>query len=78
MGMQGGETAAAQYPLACLEDIPISRLPALVKAHDKLGAALNAASPHLPPHPIADDREFGIVADKVRDLGVRLGGFWKT
>ena len=43
MGMQGGETTAAQYPLACLEDIPISRLPALVKAHDKLGAALNGA-----------------------------------
>ncbi len=49
MQMQGSEQAADSYAHACLDEMPATRIPALVAAHDKLAAALNAASPGVPP-----------------------------
>ena len=49
MNMQGGEVATNAYARACMENLPERWLPDLVAAHDALGAALNAASPDVPP-----------------------------
>ncbi len=49
MGMQRPEAEADRYARACLEEMPARRIPALVAAHDKLGAALNSTAPEAPP-----------------------------
>ncbi len=49
MQMQGGEDATNAYARACMENLPERRIPALAAAHDTLAAALNAASPDMPP-----------------------------
>ena len=46
--MEKQETGAALHALAVIEALP-QRLGPLVAAHDALGAALNAASPGVPP-----------------------------
>ena len=48
MQMQGDEDATNAHARACMEYLP-RRLPALAAAHDVLAAALNAASPEVPP-----------------------------
>ena len=49
MQMQDDEDATNAYARACMEYLPQRRLPALVAAHDALAAALNVASPEVPP-----------------------------
>ncbi len=49
MEMQGGEDATNAYARACMEYLPQRHIPAVVAAHDALAAALNAASPEVPP-----------------------------
>lgn len=49
MQMQGGEDATNAYARACMENLPERRILALAAAHDTLAAALNAASPDMPP-----------------------------
>ena len=44
-----GDAAADQYARACVEETWRRRMPPLVAVHDKLAAALNAASPDAPP-----------------------------
>ncbi len=46
---EGGEAAGDRYARDCLEETWRSRMPTLVAVHDKLAAALNAASPDAPP-----------------------------
>ena len=46
---EGGDAAGDQYARACVEETWSRRVPALVAVHDKLAAALNAASPDAPP-----------------------------
>lgn len=47
--MERDEGEADMYAHACMGEMPVRRLPALVAAHDNLAAALNAASPDFPP-----------------------------
>jgi hypothetical protein len=42
-------SSAESHAYAALDDMLITRIPALVEAHDTLAAALNAASPDTPP-----------------------------
>ncbi len=46
---EGGEAAGDRYARACVEETWSRRVPALVAVHDKLAAALNAASPDALP-----------------------------
>jgi hypothetical protein len=46
---KGGEAAGDYYARACVEETWHRRMPLLVAVHDKLAAALNAASPDAPP-----------------------------
>jgi hypothetical protein len=41
-------SSAESHAYAALDDMLITRIPALVEAHDALAAALNAASPDTP------------------------------
>ena len=49
MQMCGSEADADRYARAVMDELLGKRLPALVRAHDSLGGALNAASPDALP-----------------------------
>ena len=49
MQMQRPEAEADRYAHACLDEIAFRRIPKLVEAHDRLGAALNVADPTAAP-----------------------------